>query len=645
MNLKKSSSTVLLTFIVILLGVFSLLLVPAVRAEEGHITLLTVSEDAEHTGGVADLYLRIEHGTGAVFVDSFPLTKIDTQSSIRYANRVACDYLQKDCTRYNFYYTIRANSAIVGGPSAGAAITVLTIGLLDNQDIRQDVAITGTINSGCIIGPVAGISSKVRGAKSAGITTVLIPSIGDLKDELTNSSKNNSSKNSSIENPTSKYNPSNSSDNSSMNKSSVNSSIIPVVVKQSTLHEGIVDELSSGSFKVIRVSTIEDALWYATGKNYTKSYPSVVPSTEYVKRMSMIADDICNRNAQLRTIVSEYGLEYNDTYNYTLRAQNTSRLYSKASLCFSGNIELARLEVSKFGIRERKDLLQQLRENVSNFSVELRAINLQTISDLETYAIVQERILDTKNILDELNDSDPDAATLGYARERFLSAKIWTTFFGMSGRSLPQDRGYLSTACLSKLSEAEERVNYVRLYAPGFVAEADKAIVDARDWAKEEPILCIFSASKATAQANLLSSVIVVGEDNIDVLIAQKLQAADLVLRREQEAGFFPIIGYSYLEYSKDLRSMQPYSSLNFAEYALELSTLDIYFPKEHSFVFAPIFLDSIILFFFGAIFGGIVVFVIMRRINKKKLIVQNTPNNIVSRRKKNILSSKRKLK
>ncbi len=650
---------IIIWLIIGLLSVSIILLVPVVHADEGHITLLTVAEDADHTGGAADLYLRMERGTGAVFVDSFPLTKIDTQSSIRYANRIACDYLQKDCTQYNFYYTIRANSAIVGGPSAGAAITVLTIGVLDNQAIDQGVAITGTINSGGIIGPVAGITSKVKGARSAGITTVLIPAIGELKDEESNISTNSSNKNiSSKSSDSSVINSSitNSSiSNSSIRNSSINSSnssiivittnqsinqTAHIIIKQTALQEGIVKELSSGSFRVIRVSTIEDALWYATAKNYSKVYAPVIPSAEYVARMSLIADDICNRNKELRLKVLSYGVEYNDTNNYTARAQNTTRLYSKASLCFSGDIELARLEVEKFSLHERVALFNQLRQNASIFSAELHDKNLNTISDLETYAIVQERILDTKKILDELNESNPDAETLGYARERFLSAKIWTTFFDMPGRSLPKDREYLRTACLSKLSEAEERVNYVRLYAPAFVGEADNAIEDARTWAKEEPVLCIFSASKATAQANLLSSVIVVGEDNIDALIAQKLQAADLVLRREQQAGFFPIIGYSYLEYSKDLRTIQPYSSLNFAEYALELSTLDIYFPKEHSFSIAPVVLEAISIFFFGALLGATIVFIIMKRFNDKIMSSKNNVRNHEMPSKKTIPES-----
>ena len=95
--------------------------------EYGHIGLLTVAESSDNStpehGGVADLYLVIKKGTGRIFIDSFPLSKLDTQITTRFASEIACDFLDKDCSQYDFFYTIRANSAIVGGPSAGAAAT------------------------------------------------------------------------------------------------------------------------------------------------------------------------------------------------------------------------------------------------------------------------------------------------------------------------------------------------------------------------------------------------------------------------------------------------------------------------------------------------------------------------------------------
>ena len=85
------------------------------------------------------------------------------------------DFLEADCTKYDFFYTIRSNSVIVGGPSAGASLAVLTLSVLEDLPIDQSTTITGTINSGGIIGPVGGILPKIEAAAKSDIKKVLIP--------------------------------------------------------------------------------------------------------------------------------------------------------------------------------------------------------------------------------------------------------------------------------------------------------------------------------------------------------------------------------------------------------------------------------------------------------------------------------------
>ncbi len=70
----------------VILLVMLLLLLPAVYGQEGHMKLLAVSEHAgTYTGSSADLYLEIEPGSGKVFLETFPLTKLDTQLATRFA--------------------------------------------------------------------------------------------------------------------------------------------------------------------------------------------------------------------------------------------------------------------------------------------------------------------------------------------------------------------------------------------------------------------------------------------------------------------------------------------------------------------------------------------------------------------------------
>ena len=97
----------------------------------------------------------------------------------------------------------------------------------------------------------------------------------------------------------------------------------------------------------------------------------------------------------------------------------------------------------------------------------------------------------------------------------------------------------------------------------------------------EEYALCLFKASKSKAQVNaVLSSM---GFSNLTTLIDLKLEASRNVINDQIEKGLFPIVGYSYFEYSNNLKEFDASSSLLYSEYALELSKLDSYFKEKQS--------------------------------------------------------------
>src|SRR3989344_4616263 len=146
-------------------------------ADQYSIKLLAVQEDGngKFIGSDADLYLELKPGSGRVFLETTPLTKLDTQLSTRFAKEIACDHFDLNCNQYDFFYTINADSSIIGGPSAGAAIAALTTIAVLDLPYNPEVTLTGTINSGGIIGPVGGVKEKVDAAAEAGLKKVLIP--------------------------------------------------------------------------------------------------------------------------------------------------------------------------------------------------------------------------------------------------------------------------------------------------------------------------------------------------------------------------------------------------------------------------------------------------------------------------------------
>ena len=65
-----------------IISLMLILLLPFASAKQGSIKLLAVKETpAGYIGSKADLYLETRPGEGRVFLDTRPLTKLDTQIS------------------------------------------------------------------------------------------------------------------------------------------------------------------------------------------------------------------------------------------------------------------------------------------------------------------------------------------------------------------------------------------------------------------------------------------------------------------------------------------------------------------------------------------------------------------------------------
>ncbi len=114
-------------------------------------------------------------GSGKVFFQAQPLTQIDTQATARIAAVVAADVAEVNFYDYDYYITMSSNSIVVGGPSAGAIMTIAILSLLLNHKLRSNVTMTGMINPDGTIGPVGGLKSKLEAAAKHGFKVFLIP--------------------------------------------------------------------------------------------------------------------------------------------------------------------------------------------------------------------------------------------------------------------------------------------------------------------------------------------------------------------------------------------------------------------------------------------------------------------------------------
>jgi len=517
-----------------------LLVVPTVLAEEktAEITLLAVSESATgFRGNLAELTLRIEDGKGRVFIESNPLTKVDTQISTRFAKQVICEQFNGDCNRYDFFFTISARSAIVGGPSAGAAAAILVLAVLEGEEVNQSISLTGTINSGGLIGPVGGIVSKIEAAvTSDDLTLVLIPAGEQFVDQ-----------------------------------------------------EGvIIDALEYGEelgIEVREVADIFEAAELILGKAYPRSEEELEIDPVYAETMAELARDICARTEDLFGKVENPSAQGGNLSVRANEAAEEGSRYSQASFCFGANIQYT------FG--------NMLEQNYTNEEIEVLIRNGQratqrfersvgtydTITELQSYSVVQERLDETKERLNRsralLNEESITQALfeLAFASERLYSARAWSNFLNEEGDE-QFSRDILENSCRIKLSEAEERFQYVTLFYPEQTLRGTREDLNGayQELENENFELCLFKASKAKAEANTVQSVLGVRNARINDTLDRKLQASKESILAQTEKGLFPIVGYSYYEYAQSLRDTDVFSAMLFAEYSLELSNLDVYF-------------------------------------------------------------------
>jgi uncharacterized protein len=133
--------------------------------------------DNEGKGVATILKVGIKPGNGKVLVDiNSILFWLDTQQSIQTAKKVAQEITKVDLSKFDLIYSLEnINASVVEGPSAGAALTIATIAVIEGKDLNPKAMITGTINPDGTIGPVGGIIPKAQAAKEIGATTFLVP--------------------------------------------------------------------------------------------------------------------------------------------------------------------------------------------------------------------------------------------------------------------------------------------------------------------------------------------------------------------------------------------------------------------------------------------------------------------------------------
>ncbi|MGC9310140.1 MAG: hypothetical protein ACP5E4_00255 [Candidatus Aenigmatarchaeota archaeon] len=530
------------------LSVFIILFLisPALAVKETTIYLPAVQEtDYGQEGVMATLTVNVRPGSGHVYVDTWPLAKIDTQASARIAKEVSCGILYRDCSNYDFFYTIRSDARIVGGPSGGAAMAVATLASLLDLNINNNVLITGTINPDGSIGSVAGILEKARTSGEKG-NTFLIP-YGQNEVKTGRASE-------------------------------------PIYITEYAAE--------NWNLTVHEVRNIKEAFEHFTNYRIIDLEPEFKRTESYQKIMKVFGKELIAHAEQLQEAclleAKNSRLDYSrqqeilDMCNSPLDEPNAAfekeDYYSAASLAFSDSITykngimLARLLTSTDKKSFANDYLKSIEGHERNIST----------SNIELYSIVEERYSEFAENLEiawkNYYSADYEKSIYygSLAEERLYTAVLWNEHsdsFPSYIEATPENLNALSGELISG---AYSTLTYTTMISPNsFSAEAEKYIEQAEESRKKgDYYAAIVQALKGEANAEISSEIS--GSEDLDYNLDLHRKAALVSLDQTNS-----VIGQSYFEYARTLEKDNPSAALIYYTYSEKLSKLNNILNKK----------------------------------------------------------------
>jgi len=141
-------------------GIFAIMLIIAAASATTSIEVPAV--DAEGNGVLSEISVSATPGTGDIFMSIKPLTGVDTQHSEKTAVELASRLAGVDTSKYDLLFKIESTAEVVDGPSAGAALALLSFAELSGKRMRSDLTITGSIDSEGHVGKIGGVFEKAK---------------------------------------------------------------------------------------------------------------------------------------------------------------------------------------------------------------------------------------------------------------------------------------------------------------------------------------------------------------------------------------------------------------------------------------------------------------------------------------------------
>lgn len=518
-----------------------------------------VTGDGEE-GALLGAQVIVVNGTGHVFVDTNPYTQVDLQGSARLAAMVASDVLGVDEKTYDFYYIIEISSPIIGGPSAGGALTVATIAAINKWTLKPNVVMTGMINPDESIGPVGGIPYKLKAAAAKKYTLFLVP-----EGQTTVTEK----------------------------KYTAYSEGKHIITGDSEETVDVVELGKKLNVTVKEVSTIQDAVLAFTDREITMpTYKGTILTTQYMDLLKPLAENLKSESGSMynETISSASKTQLTDTAKDILdradKMYEDKKYYAAVSLYFNSMFTM-RFSQWKEGYEKSSDKEQYLTElenrvekQIQVSESDLENFTLYGITDVEAVGAAESRITVAKMRLAEakkINDTDEKISGMAFANERARTAQWWLILSTPSGKVVPEK--ILKDRAGWYLSQAQSINTYMMtlISESGSHPEITSAAADDISNAQKEMERgyyagSIFDSLQATTKAS--TAIGLMGQIEPQKKVDQSYEAAKAAINEARLAGIEPTLAVSAFEYGETMTN--PYDKISQYSYAKMIAKTSI---------------------------------------------------------------------
>ncbi|MCZ7372414.1 MAG: hypothetical protein O8C60_01950 [Candidatus Methanoperedens sp.] len=526
------------------LWVFLMLLavLNSVHALEDGVSIPLVADRSTDNGDEGVLLgakVIVTNGTGHVFVDTNPYTQVDLQGSARIAAMVASDVLGIDQRNYDFYYIIDITSPIIGGPSAGGALTVATIAAINKWTLKPGVVMTGMINPDGSIGPVGGIPFKLEAAAAENTTLFLVP---EGQSTVTV-------------------------------RKAVSRTKGTLIISEEK--EETVDVVELGkklNVTVKEVSTIQEAVLTFTGNEISKpAFKGTILTTQYLDLLEPLATRLKNESNEMYDGTSAYVKNSNilsQAKDIQKRADSMyvdKKYYAATSLYFNSmiNMRIAQWNdgYSKAADKEQylTDLVDKVESQIQRSESDLDNFKMLGVSDVGAVGAAESRITTARTKLDEakkVNNVDEKISSLAFANERARTAQWWLTLALPYGKIVPEnilkDRAGWYTSQAQSLNTYTQALISEAGGHPGIIGGANEDIEHAqKEMRRGYYSGAIFDSLQATVKSS--TTIGFFGQVDSIKKIEESKNAAKAAINEARMEGIEPTLAVSAYEYAETM--------------------------------------------------------------------------------------------